>query len=486
MAAFAGKVLASARQGSPGRSVLVVLSAACLCVTLGAMISTGGRPGGAVAGLVASSALLYLGIGALRFRAVTFWVALTALAFPFLRYPQTQAVLTFDRVWIIASAACLVQGVVRPATNPASRLLVRALMLFVVAYGLRAALSPGSQLHALSTWFDALLLPSILFAVTRREVRTTRHCDRLARVFMVCGAFLGALAVAERIFGFELASLSGGTLFIDKTVGSRVSGPFTTPDVLAVSLLLCFAMTMFWLQANRHHRVLGGSIAVLELAGIALTFFRGAWIAAMLIAIVALGLRPKRFARFGGVAAMGLLISLGVFAETYGSEQLGARVGNTENVNSRVASYVQSFHLFEGHPVFGVGVSQYTLASGDVAPLKLATFGGIQAVPYAHNSYLYVLAEQGLVGIASFLLLTYAAGAVARRLLRLARTHADVLFGSAIVAALLAYFLLSMELEILTAPTANALLAVLLGAAAARVDVLATTRTKDASGRVAQ
>lgn len=474
MGAVSERVRSSHRLGDRGRSALLPLSLGCLCVGLGAMV-TRGRMEEGIAGLVASAAVLYVGIGSLRFRAVTFWIALTAIAFPFLRLPQQHSVVTFDRVWIIASLACLVHAAARPPATRATRLLSRALLWFVVAYGVRAALTPGSEIRALTTWFDAILLPAILFAVTRKEVRTRHHCERIAQAFMFLGAFLGALAVAERVLAFELASFSGGELFLDRAVGFRVSGPFTTPDVLAVCLLLCFAMTLFWLQANRDRLLLGGSVAVLELAGIVLTFFRGAWIAALIIAVVAYGLRPKRFERLGGVALVGLLIGIAVFVESYGSSQLGQRVANTQNVNSRIATYEQSFQLFRQNPIFGIGASQFTLSSQDVQPLNLVTFGGTNAIPYAHNSYLFVLAEQGLLGILPFLVLSYASGSLARRLLRLARSRVDTLFASALVAALLGYLLMSMELEMITALTSNALLAILLGAAAARVDHLAVS-----------
>jgi O-antigen ligase len=428
--------------------------------------------GGAFA--IVGAGVLYLGISALGFRSVVAWILLTLVALPLIRLPRGHPIVTFDRVWVLGMIALLIELPRVSSATPTTRLLTRAFAAFTCAYGLRALFSSGSEMHALGTWIDAILLPFILFAVTRRAATGEDWRTRVAVSFALLGGALGLLAVVERSTGFQLATLSGGQPFIDHTVGIRVSGPFPSPDILALTLLLCLAMSLYWIQLAGKHRLVGVALIALQCAGLALTFFRGAWISAVLIVIITFGLRPRKFARLAGTAFVVLAVAGAVLLESYSSAGVGQRVSNTSNVSSRLATYQQSLRLATREPIFGVGVSQFTLASQGFDQGQSDTVGGVGAIPYAHNSFLFVLVEQGVVGLMPLLVLAVAAGSLGRRLLRAARSRQDVVFAAALVAALTGYLVMSMELTEITALTPNAFLAVLLGLGAARYDAMAS------------
>jgi O-antigen ligase len=302
-------------------------------------------------------------------------------------------------------------------------------------------------------------------------VVTVEHWDRLAGAFTWAGGILGLLAVGERFVGFELATRLGGEVTVQPGLGVRVSGPYATDDALAVALLVCLAATLLWIQASARKRwLVGSAVVLLELAGIGFTLFRGAWIAAVVVMIVALGLRPGRSGRLVGVAVVVGLVA-GVLVLQAGNT-LSQRINDPRNINGREATYPQAVDLFLRHPLMGVGLNQFGAAqTGELAVNKV---NGAAAVSSPHSSYFDALSEGGLL---LFLPLLAATGSSAWMIHRYRKIGAsepyDVLIGAAVAAAGLAWIVMSLEETVIISSTAsNAFIAILLGACARRLDTL--------------
>lgn len=74
------------------------------------------------------------------------------------------------------------------------------------------------------------------------------------------------------------------------------------------------------------------------------------------------------------------------------------------STTTRLELWRMAVHMFADHPLLGVGRHQYRvqleqLKAAGVAPSTLPIF------PHAHNEFLYYASEQGLIGVASYLLL---------------------------------------------------------------------------------
>jgi O-antigen ligase len=277
------------------------------------------------------------------------------------------------------------------------------------------------------------------------------------------------------VTGFELASLSGGSPRFDPDIGLvRVSGPYPVPEVYCVVLLICLALTLWWmLERGRPAYVWGAAAIGLEVAGISVTLFRAALIGVILILVAGFGVRPKRLARLLVVVlTVGVVLVLAA-APLQSNDVVAARLQNTENIKGRLATYEQSLAVFEHEPLTGVGVGQFVNSQAFVAPLVV---GGIEAVPSPHSSFFGLLAEQGVLGLVPFLLCLLAAWGLLAELRRRATERADVLLWSCLVGAALAYLIMSLTLTMLPYGPSNAFLAVALGIAAARTRALQEAR----------
>jgi hypothetical protein len=463
------------------RDGYIYAGSALIAVMIGVMIGRGHYYLAAGGALGAGAAIVF-GIQALGFRALTSWIVVGVLAYPFIRYPYGHSQLTFDRIWLFGLAgAMLVAGPVEIRRSPASRRAAIWVFIFAAAMFLRALLTSPGRSFAIGLAVDGAVLPAILFFAARRMVVTRERWERLISAVNVAGGLLGLFALAERLGGIHLEKLSGGTVTVDPSVGTRVAGPYANDDVLALALLMCLAATIMWIQSDRRRLSVGLLVALLEVSGITLTFFRGAWIAALLVVVAGIGLRPRKHARLvATVGIVGVLVAV-LYVRVGDAGGLSERVNNTSNVNGRVATWQQALELFRLHPLDGVGLGQF--AHAQEAQLVVTEVNGVEAVATAHDSFLDALGEGGLLVSVPFLVLAISVAIMIHRFRKVAtRDPYDVLIGAMIVGAALAYVLMSLEETVITAGTAsNAFFALLLGACAARLDVVESEQPEEAA-----
>jgi O-antigen ligase len=403
--------------------------------------------------------------------ALVAWPPLAVAGYLLVRFPRGHPVITFDRVWIGGLLAYIVLAHPRVPATASSRFLRIGLVAFVAAFGIRAIATSTSLSGPIQTWINSIVLPAIVFVAASRYATTRERTQRFAASLMIAGGLLGAIGLAERIVGFELASLAGGERRYDEVIGAtRISGPYSVPETYALSLVICFAATLYWLQARgRGPYIWGILIAALEVAGIALTYFRAAWIAALLVVIGSLGIRPRRFGRTVAVAAViGLLALAGTTQLEQRNKAFEARTSNTSNIYGRLATYDQGIQIFKSAPLTGIGVDQYTTVTGEREP---TIFHGVRSVGSPHSSFIAVLAEQGLFGFVPLVLLGAGVWLVIRRLRAVASTSEEGVLAGSIAGAAAGYLIMSLTLTMLPYEPSNAFFAAFLGLTVGRLQV---------------
>jgi O-antigen ligase len=467
----------------PGGGLLPVAAGAVLSLVFGAILAgkadavLGERLSLLLLGAAAAGALFFV-FGHLRFAAVVAWPVLGVAAYPFLRLPKGNPIITFDRVWIVGTVAAVVVGVREIPRARESRLFVRALALLTAAFGLRA-LASGTASGTRSLWIDAIVLPTVLFLVTSRFATTRRRCEQIGAALTCGGALLAVLGIIESVSGFSLASYSGGQLRYESELGVvRISGPYPVPEPYALSLVVCLAATLYWLQIRHGRaRLLATAVAALELTAIGLTLFRAAWIAAALVVIASLALRPRRFMRPILVAGAIAALAFGASTQLATNGGLNQRVNNTQNIWGRIATYEQGIAMFRGSPLWGVGVNRYTPVAQSLPPKVVH---GVQSVTYPHSSYIDVLAEQGLFGFVPLLFASFAAWRLVGGLRRRADARDAVVLAAGGTGAILGYLVMSLTLTMLPYGVSNSFFLMLLGMASGRLDAAVAGRDSTA------
>ena len=355
-------------------------------------------------------------------------------------------------VGALALGAWLLAGLARREIRIEKTLLV-PWVLFLAALLLSAGLSHYNAVDSLKQvmrW----LLAFLAFVITVATVTTPRRAMWLVIVIVAAG-------VLEALVGIRQYVLGAGPFAIGAEI--RAYGTIGKPNTFAgflnmvwpLGAAVAYGCLLQWWRERTTIRwlLLGGAATgatLIVLAGVAVSFSRGALVgsaAAILVLVVLVG----------GRRAVPLLVLLGVLGGVIVSQPtllpdvLTKRVTSiTDNLRifdagrvtvndynfavvERMAHWQAGAGMFLAHPVLGVGPDNFNKAYP-------AFFVGrwSQSQGHAHNYYIHIAAEAGILGLATYLLLIGSVAALGWRALRLTRNtpwHMVALGGCGIIAA---------------------------------------------------
>ncbi|GAB2506803.1 hypothetical protein GCM10027084_21720 [Pseudoxanthomonas sangjuensis] len=223
--------------------------------------------------------------------------------------------------------------------------------------------------------FAPVLLAYVLLA---NAADTRKRLEAVLAVLTVCAAVLA-------LHGVEQASTGIGWTGVELSQGTRIQyvGIFNDPNDLGLLFVMCLPMA-FYLSGRGGlmglRRLFWLAVAGLLVYGCYLTNSRGTLLA--LVALLGVWVWRKR-----GIFAAGLL-GVGALA---GLMMLPSRLQEMDvseaSAMGRVESWYEGVHMFIANPIFGIGAGGYS----DLNELT------------AHNSFVLVLAELGIVGFTVFL-----------------------------------------------------------------------------------
>lgn len=340
-----------------------------------------------------------------------------------------------DFLLLLAWGLYLARGVARRRVELSVPPLVLPFVIFILAAALSftVAQSLTDSLSELTKWVEMLAaywLVALMFDDTRAE--------RLLGVMFLAGTSQALLGAYQYYFraGPEGFLLFGGA-------NLRAFGTFEQPNPYAgyLGLIIPLALgtglgilTVWWKARRRadprlqgvpfRHWVLGllalGSLTAM-LAALFFSYSRGAWIgvaAAMGVTALLALVRSKRAAVFGLALLLVALVVVGLgqfnvvpdvisqrFAtvgDYFGFEDVRGVRANDDNfaIVERRAHWQAALSMFEAAPWLGVGFGNYAVA---YPQYSLPHWD--DPLGHAHNYYLNVLAETGIIGFAAFVVL---------------------------------------------------------------------------------
>ena len=251
------------------------------------------------------------------------------------------------------------------------------------------------------------------FRVLRWAILTlgvTDTVDTREKLIKVCEALLAVVlficldALIQGMTGIEILRGRAMTAFYGET--KRITGPFTHANDFSAYLCLalftsCAGLITTFKNGPRSLRFFL-ALTVLLIAGVCfvMTYSRGAWLAAMLaFGLWALLRRSVWPVVLVGVFLLGAyLYSPFLFQKRFDS--LGNMWSGT--VSERRILWKESIEMIRARPVLGFGINTY---SSNVKRFKDPLHP--TDVQYAHNGYLQIAAETGLVGIGVFLTMIF-------------------------------------------------------------------------------
>jgi O-antigen ligase len=255
----------------------------------------------------------------------------------------------------------------------------------------------------------------------------------------------------------------------------RASGTYISPNHLAgfLEMLLPLALTYTLVGRGRAlTKIFLGYAALVIIGGIAVSGSRGGWVACGLALMVLFaGLLFQRAHRLSAGLLLLVLIGGGAWAVSqtnlFQTRMNATLVGGRVDLDVRLVLWESAWRMWRDHPWFGVGPGHYDHRYRGYRP------AAVQLQPdFAHNDYLNLLADWGVVGAVIILIALVALGVGLGKVWRhvrrgenefsasLSNKFAFVLGGTIALLALLIHALVDFNLQI----PANAILAVSLAA----------------------
>lgn len=294
-----------------------------------------------------------------------------------------------------------------------------------------------------------------LYILVTNSIRSTALLRLVIWVLLLVGAALGALSLYQQVtetygnayFGF--AQTEAAETGVTETGLARLAGPIGEKNRYAQIMLMLVPLGVMQFTAERRRllRIAAVGCAALAAIATALTFSRGAALAAGMILVAMVALRYVRPVHLVAAALLvavvvvavpqyaGRLASLADISQLLSDEP--AASGTDNSLLSRATENLTALRVFADHPVVGVGPGQfpnyYREYADDIGVSVRA------ADRQAHNLYLGIAAETGVIGIAVFL------AAVAVTLIQLGRARARAVAAARPeLAAMAAAFMLAL------------------------------------------
>jgi O-antigen ligase len=294
-----------------------------------------------------------------------------------------------------------------PNIAPVPRMLSGSVVLFLLATGASMLFSfdrPRS-LALSAAWIPGVLL----FVVISERLRSANWI----RVLYACLTFV-ALALASTLLG--AAALYGRNPH--EWIADLGMPVLVVPNDANFLALLCpLALVLLLDRPRSAQGVLAGAAIFAVALLIAVFSSRGAALTLAVSLVLAGGLlRPRLGATLGVALAVGFVVIDGLQGFALASKF-------TRVVDTRISLWLLAWEMFLDAPWLGHGPNTYKTLYPTYLQLmqfpdwvKLDPWGG--AVPWAHNLYLELLAERGLLGLATFVGMLGTGLAIAIRTLR--------------------------------------------------------------------
>ncbi len=287
---------------------------------------------------------------------------------------------------------------------PRYLLMATCVLLCAMLLSIVGATSIKSSLKEIVKWVEVL----IVFILGTMYLRTRRQIWIL--VVMMCLA-----AVSQAFLGFAQNYLDLGPSSFVRDASLRVYGTFDQPNPFAgyINMTLPIVISLMILGRNWTTRILSGATVVLLGAVEYMTLSRGGEIAIVVAILFILTVGIWGIRKLFAVGIVGLLCIIaaylaGVIPSHYiqpilnklGLVQISFSSPSAADYATaeRLAHWIAGINMFLSHPITGVGIGNYP----DVySAYQITIF--VNSLGHAHNYYINIAAESGVIGLAAFL-----------------------------------------------------------------------------------
>lgn len=274
---------------------------------------------------------------------------------------------------------------------------------FVLGFGVMMLCSSLRHIDFSFPNFVELLKLLILYFMIINLVKKPKQVFLIVWFLIFLGLIAGVIGVYQYFNNIGLYSPEDGVL--------RITGTSLDPNDYAMHLVMIFPLliSLFFIVRNVIIRLILITTSILLLSNIIFTFSRGGFVGlgvVILFSFIMLIIQK----RIKPVGVMILLISfillLFFIPATYWTRMLTTLNPSEASASARLESWKAGLNMMKDHPIIGVGLGVFAYEYALRASIATDEFK-VKIPRFAHNSYIQVGAEIGVIGLTFFLLLIF-------------------------------------------------------------------------------
>ncbi len=243
----------------------------------------------------------------------------------------------------------------------------------------------------------------LTYFMAANSVRSRQMAQKTVLALILSCFAASMLGVYQNFVGVEsTASWIDSEMFAE--IGARVVGPFDNPNVFGEYLIMLLPLAISLILARRGaQRLIGAAVTLAAGAALVYTWSRGAWLGAMASVGLLLVLYHAVLLRLVVPAIVALPFVAAALPSAIVSRLTS--IGNLADTSTayRVSIWTASVNMLKD--IFRSGIGTGSAAFSAVYPAY--ALGGAAYALHAHNLYLQIFVELGVVGIAVFVLMLF-------------------------------------------------------------------------------
>ena len=320
------------------------------------------------------------------------WVVLGILVIPYKQWDNTYSLIGF--------AGLLLLFILGGMRRRGQRLDFASVGPYAVLFAFAVVLSwpvstySGQSLRYLFFHITCMLAVLVIVSAVERPDQLTRLCA-FAGLATVAASLAG---VAQRLSGLEV-NMSFVDLAVNKGIPGRVFAFFENPNAFAEVLVMLLPLSAALVLGSRTIKGRVAAVVPLGLGTVALamTYGRASYIGFAVSIVVFVFLWKKKI--LPGLLLLGLCM-IPLLPETVFNRILTIFNSKDTSTASRFPLYEAALRMVAQRPIRGAGLG------GDAvryAIKELNLYHGTAPFVHAHNTFLQIWLETGLLGLLSFL-----------------------------------------------------------------------------------
>jgi len=268
----------------------------------------------------------------------------------------------------------------------------------------------------------------VLFILVVNVLRSERDIKRMVKVLVLSSLLPLSVGLIQIFTNFSLSAFTFEPSF-------RVNATLTHPNAYAFYLVVITVLSASLLLQERSQakRLFLYSLIALLLFSLIFTYTRGAWIG-LVMAIFAMGVfKKRRLLIFAPLVLYGVILIFPLVSERFESI-LNPDLFRYDSLAWRLRLWGASIPHFLSHPVFGAGLGTFQFIAFQVDNWFAA----------AHNDYLRLLVETGLVGLSGYVILMLSLVKTSIKAHKIAKDPLQEYIASGFLCLLIAYAAMSI------------------------------------------